>query len=652
MVKPASVGILLLLFISILSPYTSIYGDISPHERPDTASTELDPASLLSFYVLLLRATLGIENLNLTSLLPLFKYIGLPNEIIYIVNRLNSLILKVYNDINQTETLLKRAELLIKFEVYDEAYETLDEARFYLYSANKTLSEVELAINELKSRLGKYIVNPNDPRLIKASEEIRDLINKLHDLINELLSRLYKLSYETESGISEQAPWLLTTFISIHTNITKVKVGHDIEVYGKLYCAKNPLSHRKVDIISPFANLSVITDEDGYYIATIHVSNYYQPKATIDVFYKPTGEDRNHFRSTHNKTTINILYIKTRLIVDAPRFIYPGLPAYISVLIFPWFSNISRKVAIYFDNETLFIGYVNSSRSSFKLFINDTTVIGPHVLKVYVYPHGEYSDAMYTSILTVTYKGIIFTVDVNNSFVVYPFGKVNLHGYAMDVDGNLLVNETIEVKILDRVYLLRTDLNGRFSISVDAPFVFGDCYITVTFKPVEKWYPVVSKQVKIIVINTISSIIVIVFLIGAFFFFRRYPIKLPKIPIPAQKPKPYVTYKPKYVATTSKVDAVKSFIDKWVIFKGIGKIIPIYKAVIKKISGIVGLPQPSDTIREYYKRVEPHIKPVKDEFWKLTLYTEYELYSGKSVKESMVKEAIKLKEAILRVFRR
>jgi len=650
LVKLCSTILLLLLLISILTPYIPIYGEISPHERPDTASTELDPVSLSSFYVLLFRAALGTENLNLTSLTLLFKYVGLPSEILYIVNRLNNLILKVYSEINQTSILLERAKLLIEFKVYDEAYEVLDKARLHLYNANKTSFEIELAINELRSRLEKYIVNPNDPRLVNTSEEIRDSINRLHELINELLNKLYKLSYEAESGINEQAPWLLTTFISIHTNVTEIKVGRDIEVYGQLYCAKEPLPNRKIDIISPFANLSVFTDEDGYYRAIIHVFNYYRPKATIDVFYKPTGEDRNHFRSAHNKTTINVLYIKTRLIVDAPKFVYPGLPAYVSVLIFPWFSGVSRKVAIYIDNETLFDGYVNSSKSSFKLFINDTTTIGPHVLKVYVYPYMEYSDAMYISILTVTYKGIILAVDVDNSFVVYPLGKFNVYGRVMDVDGNPLVNETIEIKVANRVYLLSTNLNGEFNVSIDAPFTFGDCYITVTFKPVEKWYPIVSKQVKVTVMNVTSSIVVIVFLVGMLFFFRRYPIRLPKIPV--QKPKPYITYKPKYTATTSKVDTIKSFINKWVIFKGIGRIIPIYKAVVEKISSVVGLPKPSDTIREYYRRVESHIKPVKDEFWKLTLYTEYELYSGKQVKESMIEEATKLKEVILRVFRR
>lgn len=652
MVKVISIPILFIFIVNIILPNPNIYLQVSPHEDPNMASSELDPASLLTYYILIFRSLLGLKNLNLTELLSAFKYMDLPNDIIYIINRLNELSASLYNDINQTSILLDRAKLLIEYRAYEEAYNLLEQAKIHIYNANRTLNQIELVINELRSRLSKYIIDPNDPRFTMATQEFKFLINRLNELLQELFNLLNKLFYEAESGLT-QIPGLLTTFITIYTNASVVRIGDELLIYGVLNSSKGPLINRKVNIISPFANVSVLTDEEGRYEAILFVSGYYKNSAIIDVFYIPTGDDKNLYKPAHNKTIIKVIYIKTKLIVDAPKFAYPGLSVEFIISIFPWSENVSRKLLVKFDNEVLYSGYVYNSTIKITKEINDKISLGPHMLHVYVFPFIEYSDATYDWILIVTYKRIYFSVESAGSYAIFPLGKIRIFGEAKDLKGNPLINETIEIKAGNRLYTLYTNDSGKFAFSLDAPFLFGDYYITVTFKPREKWYPIVTRQLKIYVINAVVLLLFVSSITIISIYLDLNPKKLLRyIPRPRPAPSP-TTLKSREVAfRESKRQVAKKAIGEWVILKGIGKIIPIYKAVISYLSKIIGLPKPTETVREYYRKAEPHITPVKSEFWKLTLYTEYELYSGKSIKESMVREAKRLKEVILRVLKR
>jgi len=645
---------ILIFLFTLQTLYPASFSILTPHENPYTAKQEIDPLSLISYYLIVFNSLLKGGHLNVTKLLSLSKYIKVPPTISYILNRLNELISKVNTKINQTKHLIEQSKLLIKFGIYNQACIILNNAKYHLLLANATLNDIKVAINELRNRLLKYLPGWELAIFNEKCRSLGDTISKLYKLIEELSNELDKLLFKAEEKINMQSNWLFDTHISIYGNESSVWVGKTILIYGRLYYPKGPLPNRIINIVSKVGNLTVITDENGFYKAKLKVDSYYKPSLLINVFYTPRGNDTKHYKAAYNKTVINVLYIKTNITVSYPRVIYLGLPVEIRIYIYPWVVNSSRQLSILINKLKVYEQLINANTITITVPNKYLPSVGTYVLEVYLSPYKEYSGSEFISLLTVTYKSIIIHLKTLKTLYLYPFDKIILFGKCVDIDSKPLSNEKVNIRYENINITTHTNLYGEFNVTINtAPlFIFKNLHVVATILPSELWYTVTSNVATISIINIPILIFIIASLLLTSFITRKYFAK-----VIAKRKYP----KAKAIVRREKVKIEKT-IEKHVVkvskeaerraevkYK---KVTPIYYNVVNELSKIISPPMKNETIREYYRRIINSIPKIKDYFWKLSLYTEYELYSKIRITEEIIGEAIKLHDYILNILRR
>ena len=196
--SPKALLLILLIGGGLLQPYLNTF-DIKLHEDPNRARMDVDPLFLLQLYIMVFEAIIDPGRYNLTELIRLSETMDVPDDLMFILNRLNSLISRLDDEINRTRYHIEEARIYINYKNYDLALEEVYRARYWLAHANITLNEIIIAVNELFRMVGRY--GRIDERVRMAMGELKELQEQIEDLLLFLLNLLEEIATEAELGL-------------------------------------------------------------------------------------------------------------------------------------------------------------------------------------------------------------------------------------------------------------------------------------------------------------------------------------------------------------------------------------------------------------------------------------------------------------------
>ena len=192
--KRLAIGLSILILLAMLSPCFSILAQPShtPHQKPATAKSSLDPVSLLRFYgsVSELIATRRYQDAQ--TMLNRIKYANIPDELRYIINLYSSLSQQLVTTLNNLEYLLDETSTLFARNQTSDARQRLNEAESTIYSAQFLLEDIEAVTDTLGEELGVFTaLAGSEIRLVYERQQqnlyqIRQLINELNQLRESL----------------------------------------------------------------------------------------------------------------------------------------------------------------------------------------------------------------------------------------------------------------------------------------------------------------------------------------------------------------------------------------------------------------------------------------------------------------------------------
>ena len=649
-----TIVLLFIILLGALAPYLNIskvYSDIILHENPSNTNTELSPEFLSMFYNLLFRGILYPSEYNITQLLNLTNYMYIPSDMKYIISRLNELISKLNNEINETKYHVNKTKTYIDYKAYDKALKEIKKAKYWLIHANLTLFDIERAEDTLISYLGRY--GSFTERFYKEKDEMNKLLKEIHSLLEYLLKLISdlekesKIGYEIYFGQNEtytNQTYIERTYLDIYLNTSRTWIGNYVELYGKLYTGNYSLPNRKIYIVLANKEIISTTDNNGNYSLKIKIPYLYTDRLLIIAFYIPEDGDIGKYMPSSNETYLNLLYYHTKADLYVDRYSHPGLPMNISFYITPWKKGIIRNISIFFDRK-LIGRYMISSRNysiQYKIPVNMQT--GPHMISLYISPYKEYSGYQTYQLTTVSFIEININVEISPDIIVYPLSSLYINGSITDITGYKLSNESVEVYLGNRIIKTSTNSEGKINITTAPPPAMGLTNIKILVTPNEPWYEPTSIDLRVTVINLYVVLISFTALIGILYvsskrILKRYRELRKRVEEEVKETRiEKVTEEAKIEEYTKEREEIKEKKE----YKFGNDILNYYYSIIDLLKNFTDPPYKNETLREYYRRVKEYLGNVSKEFWKMTLLTEYALYSGKEIGLNEIREANKI----------
>lgn len=642
--------LLSVIILGALTPYLSIsnvYGDTILHENPSNINTEVSPEFLLMFYNLLFRGILYPGEYNITQLSNLSNYMYIPPDMKYIISRLNELITKLDDEINKTKYHVNKTKTYIDYKAYDKALKEVKEAKYWLIHANLTLSDLERAMDTLISYLRGY--GGFTERFYKERDEMNKLTNEIHSLLEYLLNLINnleeksKLGYEIYYGYyGKNETHINQTYLDIYLNTSKAWIGSYVEVYGRLYTKNYSLPSRKIYIVLANKEMTSTTDDDGNYALRIKIPYLYMDKLLIIAFYIPEDDDIGKYTPSSNETYIDLLYYHTKLDLYINRYSHPGLPMNISFNITPWNKNITRNISIFFDRKSIGEYILSAGNYSIRYKIPDNIQIGPHIISLSISPYKEYSGCKTYQLTTISFIDININVEISPDIIIYPLSVLRLNGSITDITEYRLSNESVEIHLGNRVIKTYTDLEGEFNITAPPPAAMGLINIKILVTPNEPWYEPTSIDLRTTVINIYIVFISFIALAGVLYISNkkiagRYRELRRKI---EKEVKETHVQEAVEEAKIEKLEGRAEIKEKKYILEN--DVLKYYYSVVNLLKKFADPPYKNETLREYYYRIKKHLDDVSEEFWRMTLLTEYALYSGRKISLEEIEEAGKI----------
>ena len=238
-----------------------------------------------------------------------FNQTYVPPTLKYIFERFKQLMNDLTIKLDDTDSLLDYAELLIDSGKEEYAKTPLNKAGYNLAEANITYSL-------LKTSAQEFIKSFSLPRT-----QLFQKVDDIETLLESMRSRLYALidRIEFQRNLKE-------TFLEIEVYPEKVWVGSTVVVEGKLYTHDKVLSQKNLIIYFDGQKVSEVkTSSDGTLKCTIKVPYVYKPTVNVVAKYVPEKDDKNVYKPTVSDTTkLNLLYIMPKIEVKLLGAPLPG----------------------------------------------------------------------------------------------------------------------------------------------------------------------------------------------------------------------------------------------------------------------------------------------------------------------------------------
>jgi hypothetical protein len=626
-----------------------------PHENPAMAkrSSDMTTVLLLSYGNALNLANTG-QYQDAQDMLNELKHIDMPDELRYIADRYHVISQRLIATLDNLESLLDEAAILLDRNQPDDAREKLNRAEVLCADARFLLEDVEKASDNLGDILGVLgAATTSQPgqaydKLVASRRQMKLLVDEFTQL-RETLSEKKEI----------QAVKLSPTELSLSIVPTAVFVGNSVAVSGRLDSGSGSLSGRRLTITLADEPISfIITGADGSYAASLSMPYRYIPDMSLTVEYIPSGEDINAYQGCRSQP-VPVVFHHTGLEVSAPETVCPGLPFTINGRISPPEDGDNRLIKVFLDNIQLAEAAV-PAQFSLEVTPPQEILDGEHQLIVEVVSRGRCSGDVKDMIVNVSRLPI--QVDLQapqlvimpNSFqvsgrVYHELGPVRDAKIALDFGRFSTVAETdhdgsFTVTVQPSRFSLVTAASSNFFYAayntIELPVNFslvGPQELAVNVEIVEPWPASLEITERIFGINPLNTglmLMVLAFL--GLVMYRRGRVRQLAASVIVQS-----QAGERSVATLMPEPGPK--------LSGIrGSIMLAYTVAVEAIekkTGITMLPQA--TLREFLGDVSPLVpSSIANLFRELTTIAEVALYSASKLDGDMTARAEHLAAAI------
>jgi len=600
-----------------------------PHENPDVATDSLDTATLLLSYSKIINIATSRKYQSAQDVLNELERADFPNELRYIIDRYSNLCQQLFTTLDNLESLLDEASVLLAHYQIPEAKQRLYNAGADIQDASLLLEDIEVATDTLSEQLGVFAAS--------ATGQTRQAHARLEESIawlNQLIDILYNLQHSlTDKYV--QMTRLTPAELSLGIIPASVFVGDSITASGRLIGDGNPLAGRKVTLALDNELTTTTTGIDGSYIARITIPYKYVTAVTLTARYEPSGEDIGKYLPSESPPAIiNTNFYRTLLEVSVPEIAYPGLPFTIGGQVSSPYGNIDRTVKVLLDNTRLAEETV-SGQFSLEVTLPEKVSTGKHNLTVSVTPQERYSGAAETQVVKISRLPIY--IDAQTTGITILPGTIRLSGQAYHELGPV-PDARVSLQFKDLSSTTRTSPDGSFTTSLKAPLDLSPAErqgLMITVTPAEPWYAATQVNKPLFTINLLSTGFILVFLIALVLLVHRKSqalvseerdtpqtqvIELPAI-TPSPEPKPKLT----------EIKGIK------------GRILAAYRGALEAVEKVSGASMsPNITLREFLK-MAALLPPIAiKRFAELTAVAEIALYSARSLHKDTAAKAEQL----------
>lgn len=492
-----SILVLILLLVVVESLVVVVLGyNVVPHVNPNEVSEETSTLYILLVYSKAINAITRFDFKNTSSMIKVVYESFIPENLRYIVWRVNELLNSTSNDIRLAKESFDNATLLYSIGLFRRALVEVNKCIWFTSRANITLDRLENAINELISRLP---VNPLTAYFIlREKYSIESGLRSLRSTISKLLSEALKLR-STIRKVNYTK--LVETRISVNVEPKRALLGSIVRVYGRLTILNgSPLSSR---IVRLFINDTLVglnkTDSRGFYVFYYKVPFIYRDCLSVRVAYTPTGSDTKYFTPCLNETLIYLIYNRTSIKLYTPSTVYPSIPFTISFRVYP---STRRLFRVYLNDKVIVEDYT-SDDGFYKFNLSVEANHRIYIVRIVVPPRGLLGPASTMKVLTLVFKRL--NIDVNVPKIVFNPIPFTITGRVYS-NTNSIYNASIIVAYCGRVFNTTTNVNGVFKVVVlgfsSTPLGYSDIHVYV--KPVEVWFERKHLVFRVFTVNMVS----------------------------------------------------------------------------------------------------------------------------------------------------
>ena len=613
-----------------------------PHEDPAIAESIIDAPSLLTYYTSIFAFTSLRDYENANRLIEELKFVYVPEDLKFIVQRYNDLTLELIGVLDELEELLDKASTLLYQYRLNEAYQVLDSAGILLRKAEILLKDIREATETLSNRLGVFAA-PAKSKIREAYNRLEDVLRRLDELINEYTKLLKNIRNET---LEIRRKELKPTEITLNLNTTRVFVGECVEAFGVLTSGGEKLQNRTITILLDGERVTeAVTGLDGSYYALVRIPYRYVHIMTVKALYTPLGNDRGiYLASSSAPIPIEVLFYETNLEITVPDTAYPGLPITVKgkTVSSGYVSTGERRVKVLLDGAPL-ADTTTSIEGLFEVEItpNLRTPTGKHTLTAKVEPKGVYAGASRDRTLNIV--KVQPEMKVHSPLVIFLPANVPINGTVYSRFGPLK-GAVVTLRLGNTFTVARTSKSGDFNSTLQVPLdliLVGFHKLNVAVEPSEPWHSSAKKEISMFVVNPanigLTSVASISF--GALLYTRLLRVKRERKQIEAIQIMPM----PKEPAAAFPLKPRANL-------KGVkGRILKAYLRAVQIVEEKTNTPmRPHMTLREFLTETRIKLKGAADAFNNLTVLAEKALYSPYVLG---VNEALKAEKLVLSVVR-
>lgn len=688
MVSRVSIVALLIMVVTALfaAPISRAALIREPHVDPNKIEKSLDPISLVIIYINVLKE---LSDLNLNeslSQISILKNASVPYDVRLIMVKLNELISELASLINNTVYELNNTEKYLEEKNLVAANESISKAALYLFKANKTLGELLEAWYEFKKHLSIYVAHEYRPRFLEYTVELELLFKRLDKLLNKLYA--LKQDLETKIEVSTiKSPNKINTTIMVYYCNHSIYPGGLLVLKGILISEDGvPLANRTLRMHvyvrdKRLIDMDVLTNSKGIFYINVTIPHFYylwramRPglvKFNSSIYIVYTPPLRDNYSGSYRILNITYYYYRSKLNVTGKTTAYVGSNLTFRVRIMPPKAAINRVLRILLDQENIanISLYIASSYRTIRIRLPSNISVGQHFINITLLSHGQFSPDSVRLPIIVQHIPIYVSINYPQT-IVYPVQELRIDGSVLDYYGRPVVNASIIVGN-ERAF---TDGKGLFNVSfpiTSANIIGGLVTLNLTVKPIEPWYPVVNRTLRVNYVN-IYAIIGIVSYIAATIIVAPAIVKtsiykrsresrrLEKKVNVIGDHKPSILGKEDMVSikTLEKTPTKKQVnivIDKSALHlikieyrlkKDI--IIDKFLEMLFVLSKKYSEPLPSETLREYVTRIIKYMPNyIAEKIYIIIILIEKELYSKTGLNSNEREKLLKLIEEVIR----
>jgi archaellum component FlaC len=622
-----------------------------PHENPDYITDTLDTIGILLSYARINNLASQSQFQTAQDFLTALNNTDLPSDIQYIISQYNTLYQQLFTTLNNVESLLNQASDLLNREQLDEAIQLVDAAGTNIKDNEYLLKDIEAATDSIISKLGA-LKGTTSTQITEAHTRLADSIARLKTQV-ETYGNLRQVLTEKYNQLTQ----LTRTELSLQITPLTAYVGDDVTVSGRLQSEDMPLPGKILYFMvnNTYRLTSVTTDSNGSYSAVIRVPYEYADKMLLTAVYEPLENDARNYLAAYSQTlAITTLFYHTRLKIDMSGRMYPEQPFAINGEIVTDNASISRKVSVSLDNALFAEETVTSP---FQLEITPSANITPgnKALLIAVTPSGRYSGASQKSTVIVSVMPVYIQADIPP--VVLSPQTLKVSGI-LTTESGPAADTTVNLKLGNAITTATTASDGSFqglielnllpsSLSFFDWFPVSSHQIEITTAKHDPLININHKQLKIFIINPLTSGLILAVLIALGFFIR----KISRRKVSPEKEMPPADERKEIPKAGVKKAPVVPVITSPAFKPRLGviaaKVVSAYRNVLTTIEKLTGTIMPPHlTLREFLQVTRLPSSTVAERFVELTAITENALYSTREPPEDAVARAEKLATAI------